>query len=611
MPYDTLSQANAAIRGIDPPVTLEQADAIAAMADALEAEGVEQAWAIAIKRFKDSHEAREGRWVKREANMPEVVEEAATYKAAAMRMARDMEVLLKDRTVPESLRKEVEDVRAALRKTWAALEADGKPEEPAEEPEGAEEEEPEESEEESSTFNWNLLERTYVTLPDRRRIAMADCVRAWQRLQEAVTKTVDGVEHPASHFLVVEDPEAPSTWHLPVYGVDGKLDKRLLGAAKAALTVGYRGNKYEGPGKAEALKKLKALYEEQEMQWEAASEPEPEFAEGWRERVLTAIQAALANLPDGGNDGNGGNGQSPQAETDTPTNTQEEPDKSLAEAEIELETEAELREAAIAEPRIGYAVELSEATGTWDGHSPLKLNVVLIEPGAGNAHDNHYYPREVIQRDGHVFEGGKMFATDHRPEQKSVLTEVADILKCPVGFTETGGLVAQVGIFDPAFAQKVWNRYQLGTLRNLHASIVGFGKTRPGRVNGQTCNVVQEIINGSADFVTQAGAGGHAQSLAEADREEGMEKGAIIEYLDGVKGVPKAVLTRLQEQAFESKEAIDEAIQREMTYIREATGAGEVTGQAEVAQRPRSGRTAEEHNAAIAELYKSYGLRVA
>jgi hypothetical protein len=77
-------------------------------------------------------------------------------------------------------------------------------------------------------------------------------------------KEADG-EHPSSHYLVVEDTEKPSTWHLRVRGTDGKPDHRLMGAAWAALHGGYRGNKYEGPNKPEALAKLKSLYESEGM----------------------------------------------------------------------------------------------------------------------------------------------------------------------------------------------------------------------------------------------------------------------------------------------------------------------------------------------------------
>lgn len=63
----------------------------------------------------------------------------------------------------------------------------------------------------------------------------------------------------SSDYLVVEDKDKSSTWHLQVKK-GGKVDRRLCGAAWAALHKGYRGNKYEGPSKAEALKKLKAIY---------------------------------------------------------------------------------------------------------------------------------------------------------------------------------------------------------------------------------------------------------------------------------------------------------------------------------------------------------------
>jgi hypothetical protein len=67
-----------------------------------------------------------------------------------------------------------------------------------------------------------------------------------------------------SDFLVVEDSEKPSTYHLQVKR-NGKPDHNLMGAAWAALHSGFRGNKYEGPDKQAALKKLKALYKSEDM----------------------------------------------------------------------------------------------------------------------------------------------------------------------------------------------------------------------------------------------------------------------------------------------------------------------------------------------------------
>lgn len=80
------------------------------------------------------------------------------------------------------------------------------------------------------------------------------------KIKAAVMKTEGDGQHAAGHYLVAEDDQNPSTWHLRVMGNDGKPDRRLMGAAWAALTGGYRGNKYQGPNRAKALMKLRRMY---------------------------------------------------------------------------------------------------------------------------------------------------------------------------------------------------------------------------------------------------------------------------------------------------------------------------------------------------------------
>lgn len=63
-------------------------------------------------------------------------------------------------------------------------------------------------------------------------------------------------------YLVVEDEEKVSTFHLQVKR-NGKPDRNLCGAAWAALHQGHRGNKYKGPDKQKAIKKLKSIYEKE------------------------------------------------------------------------------------------------------------------------------------------------------------------------------------------------------------------------------------------------------------------------------------------------------------------------------------------------------------
>lgn len=69
----------------------------------------------------------------------------------------------------------------------------------------------------------------------------------------------------------------PDGEHLPVTGEDGKPDHRLMGAAWAALHGGYRGNKYEGPNKSEAISKLKAMYKSEGMDVPNAVLPESQI----------------------------------------------------------------------------------------------------------------------------------------------------------------------------------------------------------------------------------------------------------------------------------------------------------------------------------------------
>jgi len=81
----------------------------------------------------------------------------------------------------------------------------------------------------------------------------------------SVTKSEPDGRHPASHYLVVEDAEQPSTWHLRVRDANGALNHTLMGAAWAALHDGYRGKKYKGPGKEAAIVKLKVFYKSEGM----------------------------------------------------------------------------------------------------------------------------------------------------------------------------------------------------------------------------------------------------------------------------------------------------------------------------------------------------------
>jgi len=104
--------------------------------------------------------------------------------------------------------------------------------------------------------------------------------------EKATTKPVGGQNLPASAFLVVEDAEETSTWHLPVKDASGKPDRTRMGAAWAALHEGYRGNKYEGPNKQQAISKLRKLYDQI-----GASPP---GSKSLLDKVVDAVKSVLA-----------------------------------------------------------------------------------------------------------------------------------------------------------------------------------------------------------------------------------------------------------------------------------------------------------------------------
>ena len=205
---------------------------------------------------------------------------------------------------------------------------------------------------------------------------------------------------------------------------------------------------------------------------------------------------------------------------------QQEPDTECKEDIIETDDVPVVEEPLIefdegdAEPggleEYGHALSIIE--GDNGSGAPLKLRFAVIEPGFGNKKMNRYYPAQMLRENAHKFKGVKMYATNHKASEKSVRTEVGIVLDCPVGYTNTGGIIGEAGIFDAAFAQNIRNRAELGVLNSLEDSIIGEGDMRKGKVNGEGAFIVEDIKTvASIDWVTKAGAGGRALEIVEND----------------------------------------------------------------------------------------------
>ncbi len=72
MPWDSMENVPASLKGIRPRIALSQANEIAAMADAMQ--DVENPWPVAIATWKRGHEVKGGVWIKRQARAAEADE---------------------------------------------------------------------------------------------------------------------------------------------------------------------------------------------------------------------------------------------------------------------------------------------------------------------------------------------------------------------------------------------------------------------------------------------------------------------------------------------------------------------------------------------------------
>jgi hypothetical protein len=142
-----------------------------------------------------------------------------------------------------------------------------------------------------------------------------------------------------------------------------------------------------------------------------------------------------------------------------------------------------------------------------------ELTITIIKPGLSK--NGRYYSPEMLKRDAQIFEGNKMFldhATDkdmsQRPEG-SVRDWVASLKG--VHAEADGTLKGTAVIIDPQFKQKIGALAEAGLLGTLGVSIRAMAKFEDGKMDGKPCKVIEGFkASRSVDFVTFAGAGGHA-----------------------------------------------------------------------------------------------------
>jgi len=417
-------------------------------------------------------------------------------------------------------------------------------------------------------------------------------VRKTVKTQEAF-KTVAGKKRPASDFLVVTD--NPSEWALPVK-VNGKVDHQLMGEAWVAL--------HEGPNNTKALSKLKALYRKEEMPLPTEEVDMIKFTEDeqFTDAVIIEKDDRFYHAPF-------------KDAALAPLGEWREVVRQWVFVEVETQ-EVDFAES-------GVAVNLSEAAATES--EPLVMDVCLIQPGWGNAKDKHYYPKEMLKREAHKFIGAHQFEKDHTDDKTSrdYVSTIVDI----VGETPEGGPIAKVVVHDPGFAERMRLLDKAGLLKEMPCSIMAGGIATEKEIDGKKGMQVESITKVHAvDWVTAAGAGGHALAISEQEAsmdEEPKVTEDVVESVDGtevvlaeedaepvepetaepeasdetpesdedkkddevepltgeevakaLEGLPTAAQAKLKERKYKDAEELAEVVRMERAYISDLTEAG-------------------------------------
>lgn len=280
-------------------------------------------------------------------------------------------------------------------------------------------------------------------------------------------------------------------------------------------------------------------------------------------------------------------------------------------------------------------VELSEA-----GTSLLEMDVQLIRPGWGNSKDGHYYSGEMLKSYAEKFVGAKMYETDHKAAEKNTRTWVSTVKEIK-GYTDDGAPIAKVAVHDPNFAERMRNLKAAGLVEKMECSILANGTAKVGKApDGKQGKIVESITDvSSVDWVTRAGAGGHALSLAESD-QGGMVMAVENEVIETTgeatpepvaeageqstqttrlseaqvkdelakSKLPEASKERLCEGDYQDESELKEAITKEIAYVKKITKSGQPFGLGDT-QAPQAERLSE---AQVEErkdgVFKKYGL---
>lgn len=283
-------------------------------------------------------------------------------------------------------------------------------------------------------------------------------------------KTDGGMQFGKGAYLIVPDPQKPSTWKVRVEEEPGKVTVAQLGRAAAALTGGFRGNKVEATD-AEinaAKSKLRRMYQQMK------AEPPDAMKESLMEQDVSGIRITELLL-----DG-----------------------------------------------LVGLSIQEAE-----DG-TPYIKGATIIQPGESK--NKNVHTGAVLSRDGpSVFEGLPIYATNHNPADKNIrnLIAVSENVRFEDGRLkgDLRGMKSEKALLEKALeASQVMGSERVGLSIDVKANAV-MKQTPKGRVRELTRYLPDP--GNSVDLVMNPSAGGR---LTESLTEESEEMDFIAQLTEAV-----------------------------------------------------------------------------
>jgi len=568
MPYGSMKQVNPAIKGIDPPVTLAQANVIAGWADAMaDAEdGPENAWAAAISQFKKLYEVKDGKWLKQEDAgevalfQEENMEEAREAKAKRSEQYGIHVIEGKSVTKPEEY-EGVPESQFGDPVNWAY---------PADK---------EHAPSVAQFFNRDGMREKGGYTPE-------DWAIIGKRLAGLLTKNmpatyeyengqlVHASESKEAHMRIIEALRAGN--------VEDVID--VLEASNEAMLVIGRilqaiSDKDEDKAKEELSNLKGAIGESASLYGYPPQQNEGFLIEVDSKTLRKHVNDAIAMIEDGDWEGakrlvgrvkNSLKGDGDMEETQVSESEGEEGNEGDEGDELqEIDLREELGDGVV----VSVLNEAAPPDAANPDRAPVRVLTRIIRPGWGNERDNNYYPREVLERDAHAFEGADMYVTDHKAGDKSERTKVASVNQTSID-PKDGSVMGLVTIYDPDLAEKTRNRARAQTLSTMRCSIYAKGLVKPdfekeGR-KGNLVEAIRDTPRPDVDWVTRDGAGGHAVEILATER--------VQELLSEV-SLPDAAKEWVAEKDYQTEAQLQEAIDQAAKRVKSMTGSGQPLGE--------------------------------